>query len=62
MKPKNCQKDVYEYAEYMEVYKYVQEEKHKHKAISDAEKIINGEDEKNILLRFRLALCFGSFG
>ncbi|HFK1475471.1 hypothetical protein [Bacillus paranthracis] len=45
---KELPKDVYEYAEYMEVYKYVQEEKHKHKAISDAEKIINGEDEKKI--------------
>ena len=41
-------KEVYEYDEYIKVYDYVQEKKHKHKAISDAEKIINGEDEKSI--------------
>ncbi|GAB6452120.1 MerR family transcriptional regulator [Bacillus sp. FSL W8-0519] len=41
-------KEVYEYDEYIKVYKYVQKEEHKHKAISDAEKIINGDDEKRI--------------
>ncbi|BCC54054.1 helix-turn-helix domain-containing protein [Bacillus cereus] len=41
-------KEVYEYDEYIKVYDYVQEEDHKHKAISDAEKIINGDDEKRI--------------
>ena len=32
-------KEVYEYDEYIKVYDYVQEEDHKHKAISDAEKL-----------------------
>ncbi|HHB1999895.1 TPA: hypothetical protein ACOQ38_004212 [Bacillus cereus] len=41
-------KEVYEYDEYIKVYDYVQEEDHKHKAISDAEKIINGADAKRI--------------
>lgn len=41
-------KEVYEYEEYMKVYDYVKKEKHKHKAISDAEKIIEGKDKKEI--------------
>lgn len=52
-------KEVYEYDEYIKVYDYVQEKKHKHKAISDAEKIINGEDEKAYLIMLLLgSMCW----
>lgn len=47
---KELPKEIYEYDEYIKVYDYVKEKKHnhKHKAISDAEKIIQGENEKRI--------------
>ncbi|BCC42309.1 hypothetical protein [Bacillus cereus] len=41
-------KEVYEYDEYIKVYKYVKKEKHKHKAIADAKKIIVGKNKKEI--------------
>lgn len=45
---KELPKEVYEYDEYIKVYDYVKEKEHKHKAISDAEKIIRGKDKKEI--------------
>lgn len=45
---KELPKEVYEYEEYINLYDYVQEKEHKHKAISDAEKIIKGTNKKAI--------------
>ncbi|MFA2839688.1 hypothetical protein AB1I77_00210 [Bacillus paranthracis] len=41
-------KETYDYKEYMKIYNYIKEKKHKQKAISDAERIIQGKNKEKI--------------